>query len=79
MDSVTLIGFVGAAFILIAFFLNQAHKLSRDSLTYDVINFLGGGLLLIYAVLLSSLPFIILNGVWVLISLKDIFIDIKGK
>ncbi len=78
MDLTTLIGSAGAAIILIAFFLNQTHKLSQDSLKYDVANLIGSGLLVIYAVLLSSIPFAILNGVWFLVSLRDTFSGIHG-
>ncbi|OGG40182.1 hypothetical protein A2116_01065, partial [Candidatus Jorgensenbacteria bacterium GWA1_49_17] len=79
MDVTTLIGSTGAAIILIAFFLNQTHKLSQDSLKYDVSNLIGSGLLVIYAVLLSSVPFAILNGVWFLVSLRDTFSDSRRK
>ena len=79
MDTTTLIGSTGAAIILIAFFLNQTHKLSQDSLKYDVSNLIGSGLLVIYAVLLSSVPFAILNGVWFLVSLRDTFSDSRRK
>ncbi len=74
-----LIGISGAAIILIFFLLNQTHKISSDSLSYDIANFIGALLLLIYAVLLSSLPFAILNGVWALVSLRDIFFDLKNR
>jgi lipid-A-disaccharide synthase-like uncharacterized protein len=78
MDTTTLIGTSGAALILITFVLNQSHKLSNDSLIYDALNFIGSGLLLLYAILLSSLPFAILNSVWAIISLRDIFRDLKS-
>lgn len=77
MDIKTLIGISGAAIILIFFLLNQLHRLSSDSLVYDIANFIGGLLLAIYAILISSTPFIILNGVWTLVSLRDTFVDLK--
>ncbi|MDP2695943.1 MAG: hypothetical protein Q8O87_01675 [bacterium] len=76
MDTTIIIGSVGATLILITFFLNQFHKLSNDSLIYDVINFIGGVLLLIYSILLDSVPFMVVNAVWSIVSLKDIITDL---
>jgi len=80
MDTNTLIGGAGVAIILIAFFLNDTHRLNQDSATYDILNFIGSGLLVAYAILLSSIPFAVLNGIWALVSLRDIlFSDFKKK
>ena len=73
MSMTMLIGISGTAIILVSFLLNQIHKISSDSLPYDIANFIGALLLVIYAVLLNSLPLAILNGVWALFSLRDIF------
>jgi hypothetical protein len=72
MDTTTLIGVVGAGVILIFFLLNQTKVLDIDNLWYDLGNTIGSGLLVYYAVLLGSIPFIILNTVWMLFSLKDV-------
>jgi hypothetical protein len=66
------IGSLGATIILVAFILNQLNKIKNDSLAYDLMNLIGSILLIWYAILLSSIPFLILNGVWAIISLKDI-------
>lgn len=75
----TLIGIFGAAIILIFFILNESHKISADSFSYDLWNLIGSILLCIYAYLLSSWPFLILNLVWAAFSLKDVIRDIKKK
>jgi lipid-A-disaccharide synthase-like uncharacterized protein len=77
MDTTIIIGSIGAALILITFLLNQFHKLSNDSLAYDVINFIGGVLLLVYSILLDSVPFMVVNAVWSIVSLKDIITDLR--
>lgn len=77
MDQTTIIGALGALIILIAFILNQIKKWKNDYLIYDVFNFVGSVLLIIYAVILSSYPFIVLNFVWAALSLRDIFVDLK--
>lgn len=72
MDPITLLGVTGAALILLGFSMNQLGKWSVDSLWYDSINLLGGLLLLSYSLLIGSVPFAILNLVWIAVALKDV-------
>lgn len=72
MDYETIVGIIGATLILIGFGLNQTGIWKTTSFSYDFINLIGGGVLVYYAVLLDSLPFMILNIVWTLVSLKDV-------
>jgi len=71
-DAVTIVGVLGASIILVAFSLNQTNKLTVESRWYDGLNALGSVLLLVYAVLLVSYPFMILNAVWLLVSLHGL-------
>lgn len=71
MDMITLIGIVGAACVLIAYVGGQLRMLTTTSIWYDGLNVLGSALLIWYAVLLGSIPFIVLNAVWIIFSLKD--------
>lgn len=71
MDTTTTIGVIGAGLILIAFAMNQTRRWSTESMQYDVVNLVGSLLLLIYAYLLDSYPFMILNGIWLLVSVRD--------
>jgi len=77
MNTITLIGTIGALIILVAFTLNQKHIWKDTYLAYDLCNFVGGILLIIYAFLLESYPFVVLNLVWTTISIKDVVADIK--
>ncbi len=79
MDFTTLIGASGATLILIAFILEQTHRWKDTDLKYDVVNLLGSALLIVYAVMLGSYPFLVLNGVWALVSLRDVIVDLKRK
>jgi len=72
MDSVTLIGVIGATIILVAFILNQSKILSSESKTYDWANLIGSLVLIIYAAMIGSVPFMILNFVWFVVSLRDL-------
>jgi hypothetical protein len=72
MTGTDIVGVAGATLVLIGFVLVQTHRLRDEDIRYDLLNALGSGLLLWYAVLLESYPFMILNSVWLLVSLKDV-------
>ncbi|MFH1012217.1 MAG: hypothetical protein V1760_00505 [Candidatus Peregrinibacteria bacterium] len=76
MDKTTLVGASGATIILIAFILNQTGRWKNEYFIYDLFNFVGSVVLIIYAVILSSYPFMVLNFVWGAVSLRDIFADL---
>jgi len=76
MDKTTLIGASGATIILIAFILNQIGKWKNEYFIYDLFNLIGSVLLVTYAVILASYPFMVLNFVWGAVSIRDIFVDI---
>lgn len=71
-DVNTMIGVLGASIILLSFLLNQFGRWSTTSLSYDAANALGSGILIVYAYLLGSWPFMILNTVWFVVSMKDV-------
>ncbi len=79
MDIALLIGIAGATIILVFFLLNQFHKINRDSLVYDLANTIGAGLLLYYAFLIGSVPFMILNLIWGGFSLRDAINSLLGS
>lgn len=79
MDLFLALGIIGMSMILIGFLLINMHKLTADSLLYDVLNFVGSTLLVISAIPPRAWPFIILNSVFALYSLKDIlFSDLRA-
>ena len=76
----TTIGIVGMFLLIVAFFMNQTHRWKDDDLIYDAANFVGAFILVVYAWLILSWPFLILNCVWAAVSLRDIYIALKkGK
>lgn len=79
MDTTLVIGVLGAGLLLVAFVLNQFRMLDRESLTYDALNFVGGALLVWYAILLQSIPFLVLEGVWAIVSLRDVLLRLARK
>ena len=67
------IGFVGVSILLLAFLLNLLKKISQDSQTYIAMNFFGAGLACVASCLIEYFPFIILEGVWTMVSLVSWF------
>ncbi len=58
------IGILGMSLLLGAFVLNLFKKMEPGSKEYIALNFVGGGLMAVYAYLINSLPFLVLNLVW---------------
>jgi len=76
-DPFLALGILGMFLILLCFFMSQSGRWSISSLRYDLLNFVGSALLVVYALPSFSWPFIILNGIWGLVSLRDMFLDIQ--
>ena len=64
MTLTNLTGAAGMLIVLLAFLLTQFRLWKGDYLIYEFCNFFGSLLLVIYSVLLGSVPFILLNAVW---------------
>ena len=59
---------VGALFILGAFFLAQRKKLATTSRAYLALNLVGGAVLAVVAAMDRDWGFLLLEGMWTLIS-----------
>jgi len=70
---------VGAAFLLIGFVSLQAGKMRNDGAAFNVLNFVGSGLLAWVAIHDRRAGFIILEVVWALASLPPLFRAFLGK
>jgi len=79
MTTTDIIGFIGVAILLIAYFLNLTDKIGKDSLIYLQMNFIGAGLACLASVLMKYVPFIILEGSWTIVSAFGILKSIKQK
>ncbi|HKB08330.1 MAG TPA: hypothetical protein VKF61_08645 [Candidatus Polarisedimenticolia bacterium] len=60
---------LGAALILAAYAAHQAGRIGRESILYHSLNALGGFVLCVVAIDASQAGFIVLEGVWTVISL----------
>ncbi len=67
-----LIEVVGAVLILTAFVLAQFGRLATASLTYMVLNVVGSGMLAVVAAVDGDVGFLLLEGVWAIVSAYSI-------
>jgi hypothetical protein len=73
-------GLVGVALVLIAFLLLQAHKLSGQGYTYQVMNLVGAfGILLSLIFGMFNLPAFLQEMAWFLISVYGIVRGVRSR
>jgi hypothetical protein len=72
---------LGALTILAAYAANQFGWLSTSNLSYSVVNAVGAGVLTVVATLEEQWGFLLLEGVWTIVSLLAIarFAGLHGR
>ena len=65
------ISIIGSIIILSAYGAGQAKLMNTSSLLYAVLNLIGSGILAVIAVIESQWGFLLVEGVWSLISLAS--------
>lgn len=78
MDQILLdiFGAIGLILLLAAFVINHYKFIPRRTFIFNGLNFIGSGILAIYAYYIGSDVFLVLESIWVIISayfLLDIF------
>ncbi|MDP4129294.1 MAG: hypothetical protein Q8918_10995 [Bacteroidota bacterium] len=63
------LGSFGVSILLIAFVLNLLKVIRTDSLIYGLLNFSGAAIACYASFLIPYFPFVILEGVWTILSL----------
>ena len=69
MHALDVLEIAGALTILVAFAAAQAGRLRQRTLTYQLLNLVGSGVLAAIAAAQSSWGFLLLEGSWAVISL----------
>jgi hypothetical protein len=65
-------GSLGVAILLLAFVLNMLKIIRTESLSYLLLNFIGAGIACFASYLIPYFPFVILEGVWAVVSLVSL-------
>jgi hypothetical protein len=63
-----LIGSIGVALLLAAFFANITGRLRSDSVVYSGINLIGALLSCLASYMINYLPFVVLEAVWAIVA-----------
>ena len=63
------IGTIGVTLLLIAFGLSLLNKISQNNIVYILLNSAGASLACLASILIHYIPFVILEGVWTIVSL----------
>ena len=66
------LGFIGVFLILLAYVLNVTNKLTNTNIWFIILNLIGASIACLASILLKYIPFIVLEGIWALISLNSL-------
>ncbi len=65
---VQIVSLIGSLLILSAYTANQSGRLDTQAVLYSAVNAVGAGILAVVAVLEEQWGFLLLEGVWTLVS-----------
>jgi peptidoglycan/LPS O-acetylase OafA/YrhL len=69
----SVIGFIGAALILLAYFQVSRHHWRPRQLSFQACNAAGAALLMLYSLHISAWPNVLLNAVWLAIGAYTLY------
>jgi len=76
---VQVISVVGSMLILVAYVASLFGRVNASSLTYLLLNFVGSGILAVIALLEHQWGFLLLEGVWAVVSLWSLAQMARGR
>ena len=72
-------GSLGVAILLLAFVLNMLKIIKTESLSYLLLNLIGAGIACFASWLIPYFPFVILEGVWAVVSLVSLVKNLRNS
>lgn len=63
-----ILGSAGVALLLIAFLMNLVNRWKQESLPYILLNILGAALACASSIVIHFIPFVVLEGIWTIVS-----------
>jgi len=79
MNGEQILQVAGALLILSAFVLSQTGRLSAKTVSYQVLNLVGGTTLAILALIEEQWGFLLLEGTWAIVSLLALIALLRGR
>lgn len=79
MDIYQWTGFIGMAFVVVAYLFLQINKYTIKSLEYQLLNLIGAILLLISLFVHFNLGSFIIEIFWIIITIYGIAVNLKDK
>jgi hypothetical protein len=79
MNNIDWIGFIGVFQILLAYILNVLEKIRSNDLSFILLNLIGASMACFASLLMQYIPFIILEGVWSVVSLISLIKYIRKQ
>lgn len=73
------LGTIGVSLLLIGFFLNLTKRLQVESTAYTLLNIVGAGLCGVSAYLIRFYPFVVLETVWVVVSMAALLRNVPRE
>ena len=74
-----IIGTIGVSLILLAYLFNTFSLIPKDGLLFFMMNIAGAALACYASLLINYIPFIILEGVWCLVSIAGLLRFVAAK
>ncbi|MBT6401442.1 hypothetical protein HN803_00895 [candidate division WWE3 bacterium] len=69
---IEMMGWIGLTLLLVAYFLEATNKLPDGSKQYFLLNLIGSISISLHAYYIGSMPILILNIVWALVSAYEL-------
>lgn len=76
---IQIVSIIGSLLILLPFAASQFNRLDTSHIAYVALNFVGSGILAVIAFIEQQWGFLLLEGVWSLISLWSTIKVLRGR
>lgn len=77
MNTNDIIGTIGVGLVLVAYFMNIYQLIKKDGILFYFLNIIGGAISCYASILIKFWPFIILEGIWTIVSFAGLLKSIK--